>query len=89
MTNFTSFDKDLKTFLTKRFTYIKNTPIKSKMFGILAKMKECGKKDTKNTFTIIGTGDAINPLDFAKSMKLLLSNPPASNDFAATSMLIS
>ena len=59
------------------------------MLGILAKMNECGSKDTKSMFTIIGNGDRKNPLDFAKSMKLLLPNAPVSTDFAAISCLIS
>lgn len=59
------------------------------MFGILARMKECGSRNPKNMYVKIGTGDAKNPLDLAKSMKLLLPNPPASTDFVATSSLIS
>ena len=59
------------------------------MFGTLAKMKECGSNNTKSKFVIIGIGDVINPLDFAKSMKLLLPNPLKSTDFVATSSLIS
>ena len=59
------------------------------MFGILAKMKECGSRDPKSMFAIIGTGDAKKPLDLAKSMKLLLPNALKSTDFEATSSLIS